>query len=335
MKLHGEAVLDAHAGHFGEHLGAEDLLLLGDGATGEDAAVEGGCCGGVEVGGLGGEMAVIGGGAAHGLEEGAAVAEGVEIAVVAGDVFAGDLAELVDVAEEAGVLGVDDGVGTEGGDDAALPSGFADGFVVFEGVEGGVGGGEDFDVEFFEERAGTEVGGLERFCDDRRSIRRRFLVEPFGEAELIFEGVVEPEAGGGAAEEVVIFCEDAPDLAGIGLFGAIELRNAEGFERDALGVEHAEDVVVGLDQEGGWIGEGLVEGKPAGSVCPCGEMMGQIFDCLVQSCGDGCALLPQQEIICSHPEIFIYTLRLLRVRKRQHRKPIKDFAAPRTNGKFW
>ena len=75
--------------------------------------------------------------------------------------LAGDLAELLDVVEEAGVLGVDDGVGTEGGDDAALPAGVADGLVVFEGVERGVGGGEDLDVEGFEEGAGAELGGLE------------------------------------------------------------------------------------------------------------------------------------------------------------------------------
>ena len=41
VKLHGEAVFDAHAGHLGEHLGLEDVLLLGDGAAGEDAADRG------------------------------------------------------------------------------------------------------------------------------------------------------------------------------------------------------------------------------------------------------------------------------------------------------
>ena len=41
VKLHGEAVFDAHAGHLGEHLGLEDVLLFGDGAAGEDALIEG------------------------------------------------------------------------------------------------------------------------------------------------------------------------------------------------------------------------------------------------------------------------------------------------------
>src|ERR1700679_2494560 len=40
MKLHGEAVFYGHAGHLGEHLGLKDLLLLRNGAAGENAAVE-------------------------------------------------------------------------------------------------------------------------------------------------------------------------------------------------------------------------------------------------------------------------------------------------------
>ncbi len=111
-------------------------------------------------------MAVIGGGGSVVLEEGAAVAQGVEIALPGGDVLAGDLAELFDVGVEAGVLGVDDGVGAEGGEDAALPAGVADGLVILEGVEGGVGGGEDLDVEAIEEGAGEELGGLKLLRDD-------------------------------------------------------------------------------------------------------------------------------------------------------------------------
>ena len=159
MKLHDEAVFDGHAGHLGEHLGAEDLLLFRHGSAGEDAAVERGRGAGIEVGGGGGEVAVVGGSGAHGLEEGAAVAQGVEIAVVACDIFAGELAEFMNVGEEAGVLGVDDGVGTEGGNDSSLPAGLADLPVELEGIERGVGGGEEFDVELFEEGAGAKLGG--------------------------------------------------------------------------------------------------------------------------------------------------------------------------------
>ncbi len=221
---------------------------------------------------------MVGGGAAHGFEEGAAIAQGVEVALPGADVFAGDLAELFDVADEAGVLGVDDGVGAEGGDDAALPAGVADGLVVLEGVEGGVGSGEDFDVEPVEEGAGTELGGIDFFRDDLVVLVGVAGAEAFVETELVFEGVVEPEAGGGAAEEIVVAGEDAPDLAGVGLLLAVCLGDAEGFEGDALGVEHAEDVVVGLDEQGGGIGEGLVEGEPARVGVAVGGDEGQVFD---------------------------------------------------------
>ena len=100
--------------------------------------------------------------------------------------------------------------------------------------------------------------------------------EALVEAELGFEGVVEPEAGGGAAEEVVVAGEDAPDFArGRRCRWPSTLGMPRDFEGDALRVEHAEDVVVGLDEEGGGIGEGLVVGEPAGSVWPWGEMMGR------------------------------------------------------------
>ena len=101
-------------------------------------------------------------------------------------------------------------------------------------------------------------------------------LEALGEAELIFEGVVEPEPGGGSAEEVVVPGEYAPDLAGVGAFFAVDLGDAEGLEGDALRVEHAEDVVVGLDEERGGIGEGLVEGEPARVGVAVGREDGQV-----------------------------------------------------------
>ncbi len=122
-------------------------------------------------------------------------------------------------------------------------------------------------LKCFEESAGAELGGLEFFRDDVVVLVGVVGAEAFGEAELIFEGVVEPEAGGGAAEEIVVAGEDAPDFAGIGAFFAVELGDAEGFEGDALRVEHAEDVVVGLDEELGGVGEGLVLGEPVKDRC--------------------------------------------------------------------
>ena len=42
--------------------------------------------------------------------------------------------------------------------------------------------------------------------------------EPLLQAELLLEGVVEPETRRRAAEEIVVLREDAPDLARIGRF---------------------------------------------------------------------------------------------------------------------
>ena len=170
-----------------------------------------------QVGGEGGEVAVVGGGAAVGLEEGAAGAQGVEVALPVGDVVLADFAELFEVVLEAGVFGVDDCVGAEGGEDAALPAGGFDGLVVFERIEGGVGGGEDFDLEAVEEGAREELGRVELGGDDVVVLVGVFGREAFGQAEELGEGVVEPEARGGAAEEVVVLGEDAPDFARVGV----------------------------------------------------------------------------------------------------------------------
>src|SRR5216683_7600057 len=130
-------------------------------------------------------------------------------------------------------------------------------------VEGSIGGGQDLDVELVEEGARTKLRALQLLCNDLVVFVRVFCAQSFGESKLIFQSVVEPETGRGAAEQIVVFCEDAPDLAGIGLLAAVDLRNAQGFERNTLRIEHAEDVVVGLNQEGGRIGKGFVESKPA------------------------------------------------------------------------
>jgi hypothetical protein len=66
------------------------------------------------------------------------------------------------------------------------------------------------------------------------------------EAEHLLEHMVEPALGRGAAEQVIVLREDAPDLAPVG-FGraAIDPRHAHRLERHALAVDHPEDVVVG------------------------------------------------------------------------------------------
>ena len=66
-------------GHFSEHLGAEELLLLSNGVAGEYAAEEICGLGGGKVSGLRGGMAVVGGLAAERVEAGAGNAEGLSL----------------------------------------------------------------------------------------------------------------------------------------------------------------------------------------------------------------------------------------------------------------
>ena len=61
---------------------------------------------------------------------------------------------------------------------------------------------------------------------------------------------MQPDAAGSAAEEMEVLAEEPPDLAMV----ACEQR----FQRNALRVQHARDVVVGNDEEFGGCAEGCV-----------------------------------------------------------------------------
>src|SRR5262249_58870329 len=88
--------------------------------------------------------------------------------------------------------------------------------------------------------------------------------EPFANAEDLGKDVVEPEPRGRPAKQVPMLREKAPDGARVALDGpAVRARHAERLERDALAVEHPEYVMIGRDEEGGWVGERLVVGEPA------------------------------------------------------------------------
>ena len=67
--------------------------------------------------------------------------------------------------------------------------------------------------EALEKGAGQELGGTQLFCDHIEVVIGSLLGEPLLEAEELLKGIVEPETGRGAAEEVVVAGEDAPDLA--------------------------------------------------------------------------------------------------------------------------
>ena len=107
----------------------------------------------------------------------------------------------------------------------------------------------------------------------------RLLRQPLLKAEQVLEGVVEPEARRGAAKQVVIAGEDAPDLARV--FDLL-LTDFEVVQRDALAVQHAEDIVVWLDEQGRRVGEWLVGGEPGCLGMSVGADDGQVFYLRVQ-----------------------------------------------------
>ena len=153
MDLQDEPVVEAHLGHLGQHLGAEQppLALVRRAAPDAVEQLLGRRVG--KVGGLGGRMAVVARGRAELLEIGAALAMRVEIARPGAGVAAGDLAKLVEIGGKALEIRIDDRVGPIGGDDAAVPAAVADHPVPVQIVERAFGGGDRLDVEALEQRA--------------------------------------------------------------------------------------------------------------------------------------------------------------------------------------
>ncbi len=264
MDLQHEAVLEAHARHLGQHLAAEGVGLVGRDPTRQSAREERGGLGLRQVLGARGGVAVVGAGGAERLEEGAAVAVGLEVSVPGGGVAAGELAEARDVGGEAREFGVDDRVGAVGGDDAAVPARVADRLVPAQVVERAVGGGDDFDVEPLEQRAraGTRGGRGSRRCGRRRRRRSRPRGGRRGRRPSRRCGRARAATGCRAAGGSSRRSGARSAAVGLGR-AAVGAGNAEVGQRHALRAEHAEDVVVGDDEELRGIGEGQVLGVPA------------------------------------------------------------------------
>ena len=130
MDLHDQAVVDAHARHLGEHLGAEELLLLRVGAAGRAPVEERRGFLRGKIGGAGGGMAVIGGRAAELLEARAGLSRARSDIRSSVAVSSPVISPSLAMFRKAGELRIDDRIGTEGGNDARLPSRIADGLVI-------------------------------------------------------------------------------------------------------------------------------------------------------------------------------------------------------------
>jgi len=190
---------------------------------------------------------------------------GRKIAAPGAAVFAGQLREPVEICLEPLEFGIDHRVGTIGGNDPPSPAAIVNGAMVLQRVERVLGRGEELDVEPLEQRTRAELLPLE-LCGDRVETEiGGFAVKPHVQPEHLGEHPVEPDSRRRSPKQVVPLGEDAPRFPRIGR-GA----DAKRLQRHALRMEHAEQVMVGLEQQLGRVAEGLVEREPGGIGVPMG-----------------------------------------------------------------
>src|SRR5882672_3170675 len=137
---------------------------------------------------------------------------------------------------------IDDRVGTVGSDHPAAPAARPDRAMMLERVDGRFSGRQYLYVEALEERARTELGHRELGTYRVEIVIRGIRIEPHIDAEHFHEHVFEPHRGRGAGEQVIVTREQAPGGARFRARRAAFGGDTEILERDALTVEHAEQV---------------------------------------------------------------------------------------------
>ena len=145
-----------------------------------------------------------------------------------------------------------------------LPARVANGLVIGERIERRIGGGQHLKVELLKKRAGQKLRRAQLVGDGVEIEVGGFFRKPLLEAEELLKGVVEPDARGRAAEQIVVAGEDVPDPARVLDHRLPDLQIVHG---NALAVQHAEDVVIGLHEERGGIGKRLRCGRTSLPAC--------------------------------------------------------------------
>ena len=193
MELHHEPVLDAHRCHLHEDLSAKELLA---------AVVERPCQRtgeqrrsrlAVERRGECGRRPVIGRGGAERACELTALEERSQILVPLRRVATGQLAECGDVLDEAFVVGIRDGVGSERRDDPAGETIVAQAPMMAQAAEWRVGGGDDVDAEPVEQGTRPELVAAEAVVDAVEDVVGGLLGEADRHAEDLVQDVVHPQ----------------------------------------------------------------------------------------------------------------------------------------------
>ena len=141
---------------------------------------------------------------------------------------------------------------------------------------------QHLDIELFV-KSPRQIFGRRQLSRNGVEIQvRRFLAQPLRQAKLLLKRVIQPNPCGRAAEQVVVLGKNAPHLPRILHH---RLPDFEIVHRDALAVQHAKDVVVGLHQQRRRIGKRLVVGKPCRLGMPVRAHNGQVADVCIQRTG--------------------------------------------------
>ena len=115
--------------------------------------------------------------------------------------------------------------------------------MVLERVERAFGRCEDFYPVAIEQRSGAELGSLQLLGDGIEIKVGGACIEPHIEPECLGKDPVEPCSRGGGTEQVIILREYPPR----GTWIRVTSGNTQILENDSLRIEHAEDVMIGVE----------------------------------------------------------------------------------------
>ncbi|MNX42751.1 hypothetical protein D3C86_731760 [compost metagenome] len=265
VKLHHQTVLDRHGGHLGQHLAAEQFSVGGARRGGRNPLEQGFGVRLGQIGGEGGRVAVVRRGGAHLDEKGPAITQRLQIALPGHRIATRLLRQNLEVVAEALVVGVQHRVRAIGGQHPPLPARGVYDLVVLQRVERALGRGQDLDVVAVEQGPRLEGLGLQRGVDDVIVVVRRLGRQADVDAEGLGIDPVVPHARRRAPEQMIVLGEAPPDLAWVRLDrAAVGPRHPQVLHRHPLRVQHAEDVVVGRDQQLGRVGEVFIAREPTG-----------------------------------------------------------------------
>ena len=253
MDLHHEPVLEAHARHLGQHLRAEQLGVGRRSRRRATRSKSAAASAREQVGGLRRRVAVVGGRRADRLEEGAPLARARRDSPPRSRCPRRSSRRASAGSRRNRRLGIDDGVGAEGRDAPGRSSrsrGSCDGARASRAAISVVA--SDLDVEALKQRARAELGPCQR---GQRSCRKYSSALPALRRSRRCRRPLRTRGPARAARA----CRGTGDSSrrrrrqiarGSASTGPPSRRGTPSvLERDALAVEHAEDVVIGHDEQ--------------------------------------------------------------------------------------